>query len=332
MKSFLLVTIAFLLLFTGCGKKAEPVKVGELNEYKDPAFGFKIKYPKEWKNFGEAGKAIFAKTQEVVNKFLDPRTGEEGAQVTVQVIKYAGSDAEDLIQLGRDELKQTWQNIQVSPDEKINVAGKEVIKIAYGIPVTSKKQISGYDIYVAGDTAMYKLMCLGYGDQYEAHAEVFSTMISSFELPVIVAKKSDQWTPSGNMETYKSDFFTMLYPDNLEFNAVKKAAKHDFAMEMRADRLDCSIHIDVFGAQKLTVEKVWDQNKGTYNAKNSGQIQIDGQTAFWADYSPRKDIGSRVYFTVKNDKVLRITINYFAAQKDIYFPTFENMVKSLKIK
>lgn len=332
MKAFLIITTVFLFLFNGCGKKVESFKVGELNEYKDPAFGFKVKYPKEWKNFGEAGKAIFTKSQEVVNKFLDPRTGEEGAQVTVQVIKYAGTSAEEIIQQGKDELKQTWQNITVTPDEKITVAGKEVIKVGYGIPVTSKKQISGYDIYVPGDTAMYKLNCLGYGDQYEAHAEAFAAVINSFELPVVVAKKSDQWSPSGNMETYKSDFFTMVYPDNLEFNPVKKAAKHDFAMEMRADRLDCSIHIDVFGAQKLTSEKVWEQNKGTYKAKNSGQIQIDGQNAFWADYSPRKEIGSRVYFVVKNDKVVRTTINYFAAQKDIYFPVFENMVKSLKLK
>jgi len=103
-------------------------------------------------------------------------------------------------------------------------------------------------------------------------------------------------------------------------------------MEMRADRLDCSIHIDIFGAQKLSVDKVWEQNKKRYNAKSTGQTQIDGEQAYWADYSPRKDIGSRVYFVVKNDKVIRITINYFAQQKDVYFPTFENMVKSIKIK
>jgi hypothetical protein len=101
---------------------------------------------------------------------------------------------------------------------------------------------------------------------------------------------------------------------------------------MRADRLDCSINIDVFDAKKLSVEKVWEQNKGRYNAKSTGQAKIDDQNAFYADYSPRKDINSRVYFAVKNDKVIRVTINYFAPQKDVYFPTFENMVKSIKLK
>ena len=46
MKSFLSISIAVLFLFIGCSKRIEPVKVGEMNEYKDPAYGFKIKYPK----------------------------------------------------------------------------------------------------------------------------------------------------------------------------------------------------------------------------------------------------------------------------------------------
>lgn len=331
MKSFLSMCILSIFLLIGCEKKIEPVKVGEMNEYKDPAFGFKIKYIKEWKNFGEAGKAIFAKSQEVMNKFMDPRTGEEGAQLTVHVIKYAGIAPEDIIQSGKEELKQTWQNIQVMPDEPQTVAGKQAINIRYGIPVTSKKQITGFDLYVPGDTAMYKITCLGYGDQYAAHNDVFTSMINSFEVPVVIVKRPDVWTPSGNMETYKSDYFTTLYPDNLEFVTVKKGS-NDFAMGMRADRLDCSINIDVFGAKGLTVEKVWEQNKGKYNAKTTGQVQIDGQNSFWADYSPRKDISSRVYFVVKNDKVVRTTINYYTPQKDIYFPTFENIVKSIKLK
>jgi hypothetical protein len=331
MKSFFILTIAILIAFIGCTKKLEPVQVGEMNEYRDPGFGFKIKYPKEWKSMGEAGKAIFAKSQEVVNKFIDPRTGEEGASIIVEAIRYEGKTPAEVITEGKESLKNTWQTIQVSPDEQQTVAGKQATVVKYGIPVTSKKQIWGMDIYVAGDTAMYKIIANGYGDQWEAHDAVIKAMIASFELPVVVAKKSDVWTPSGNLETYKSDFFTMQYPDNLEFVQTKKGA-NDLAMGMRADRLDCSINIEVFGAKKLSVEKVWEQNKGKYKAKSTGQGKIDDQTAFYADYSPRGDINSRVYFAVKNDKVIRVTLNYFAAQKEVYFPTFENMVKSIKLK
>lgn len=332
MKQLTIIVIAISILLIGCEKKLDPVKVGELSEYKDPAFGFKVKYLAAWKSLGEAGRAKFSKSQEVINKFLDPRTGEEGAEVSIEVLQYKGGTIDDITLEGKEELKQTWKNIQVLPDEKITIAGKEATKIGYGIPVTSKKQITGYDIYFPGDTAVYKITCLGYGDHYAAHADVFNAVVNSFEPPVIVSQKPDQWTPSPTMQTYTSNFFTMLYPENLEFVPVRKDANDDLTMEMRTDRLDCSIHIDVFGAKKLTADKVWAQNKGRYTIRTSGQTQIDGQDAYWADYSPRRDIGSRVYFTVKNDKVIRITVNYFAAQKNNYFPTFENMVKSIKLK
>ena len=332
MKQLTILVIAISILLVGCEKKIEPVKVGELTEYKDPAFGFKIKYLAEWKSLGEAGRAKFSKSQQVIEKFLDPRTGEEGAEVSVEMREYKGGTIDDIIMEGKEELKATWKNIQVSPDEKVTIAGKEVTKINYGIPVTSKKQISGYDIYFPGDTAVYKISCLGYGDQYIAHADAFIAMVNSFEPPVIVSKTPDQWAPSPVMENYTSNFFTLQYPENLEFVPVKKGANDDLAMEMRADRLDCSIHIAVFGAKNLTADKVWAQNKAKYNIKTSGETKIDGQAAYWADYSPRKDIASRVYFTVKNDKVVRITINYFAPQKNNYFPAFENIVKSIKLK
>ena len=59
-----LIAICFLLFLgaSGCEKKTEPVPVGEMNEYRDPGYGFKIHYPKEWKQLGTTGKAVFAKS------------------------------------------------------------------------------------------------------------------------------------------------------------------------------------------------------------------------------------------------------------------------------
>lgn len=331
MKSILIVGTIFLLAVAGCEKKVEPVLVGQMSEYHDPGYGFKIQYPADWKQLGTTGKAVFARSQEVSSKFLDPTTGEEGGQVTVEVLKLAGKPAADVIAISKAEL-DSLPTITVSPAEQLTLAGKPSVKIPYVIKVTSKTNITGYEIYVEGDTAVYRLEFEGYGDQYGAHAAVFDTMLRSFAPPVVVQKKPDVWAASGNMETYTSNFFTMQIPDNLEVSDVKKGPKDDLAMERRADRLDCSIHVDVFGAQKLPVEKVWDQNKGRYNIKGSGQAKIDGENALWGDYSPRKDIGSRVYFVVKNDKVVRVTINYFAPQKEIYFPVFEKCVSSIKLK
>lgn len=333
MKAYLVLTI-FAFLLIGCSeKKVEPLPVGEMNEYRDPAYGFHIKYPKEWKQLGAAGKAVFAQSQEVIEKFQNPSGGIEGTMVTVEVIPTRGTTADAIVQKGKDDLKQTWQNIEIQPDTPpMTVAGKQTPLVRYSVQVSAKKRIGAADMYVIGDTAVYKFSQMFFGDdQGTMYSPIVSAMISSFEVPAVV-KTSDAWHASGNLEMYPSNFFTLQYPDNLNIVPVKKGAKDDLAMEMRADRLDCSIHIDVFGAQKLTVDKVWEQNKNAYHAKSSDKTTIGGEPAIWADYSPRKDISSRVYFTVKNDKVIRTTINYYSPQKEIYFPVFENMVKSMKLK
>ena len=86
------------LLFIGCEeKKPEPVAVGEMAEYRDPGYGFKISYPKEWRQLGNTGKAVFAKSHEVVEKFQSGTSGEEGAMVAAEVMLYQGKKADELI-------------------------------------------------------------------------------------------------------------------------------------------------------------------------------------------------------------------------------------------
>ena len=305
------------------------VPVGEMNQYTDPGYGFKISYPKEWKNLGTTGKAVFAKSQEVLDKFLDPRTGIEGEQVTVEVLPYAGKDAATMIQSIKDDLKQ--QNAELQPDQQTTVGGKPAVMLQYRIQATTKTSIYGSQVYVQGDTAVYKLDFEGYGAQYGAHANVNEAMLKSFEPPIVVAKKPDVWNPASALSVYDSKYFSFKYPDNMGFVDVKKG-NNDFAMEMMADRRDCSIHIDVFGAKGLTVDKVWDQNKGRYRAKGTGTATLDGSKAYWVDYTPMANINSRAYFVVKNDKVVRVTVNWFAPQKDIYFKTLEQAVNSIKLK
>ena len=331
MKSIALFCALIAMFIAGCGEKQlQPVPVGEMSEYKDPGYGFKIHYPKEWKQLGNTGKALFARSQEVVDKFQNPTTGEEGAMVGAEVIKYDGKKPDEVIQAAREELKQS---ATLGSEEQTTVGGKPATKIPYSIPVTKKKSITGYEIFIPGDTAMYKLDIVGFADQYTAHAAVFDAMVASYEIPVVVIKRPDTWASSSTTDSYKCDFFTIDYPDNLEYVDAKKG-KFDLAVERRADRFDCTIHIDVFGAQKLTLEKVWEQNKSRYKAKGSGQSTIDGNPAQWVDYtaSAANKVDSRAYFVVKNDKVIRVTVNYHAPQKDVYFPAFEKCVNSLKLK
>ncbi len=333
MKQYFVFLMIIILAFVGCNKKKEtpPVPVGEMTEYKDPGFGFVIQYPKEWKQLGASGKAIFVKSQEVSNKFMDPQTGEEGGQVTVEVLKLDGKTPDDVIATSKGELKQAWSTVEIQPDQTVTVANKQAVKVAYTIPVTSKTNISGYNIYVPGDTAVYRLDFVGYGDQFTAHTAVFEAMLKTFALPVIMVK-SDKWAPSPNLQTYKSDFFTMQYPENMEFQSGVKKGDKDLVMELWAGRYDCSIHFDVFGAKKLTVDKVWEQNKGKFKAKQTGETNIDGNKSHWVEYTNSIKGTSRTYFVVKNDKVIRVTTSWFPPERDIYYPVFEKALASVKIK
>ena len=330
MKSTIAILSALVLTLIGCGSpKVEIVPVGEMNQYTDPGYGFTVQYPKEWKNYGNTGKAVFAKSQEVLDKFLDPRTGVEGEQIAVEVLPYAGKTAEVLMQGIKDDLKT--QNAEVKPDQQTTVGGKPAVAIDYRVQATTKTSIYGQVVMVQGDTALYKIDFEGYGGQYDAHVNVNAAVLKSFTPPIVVARKPDVWNPAQNMAEFDTKYFSIKYPENMEFVDVNKG-NNEFAMERRADRRDCSIHIDVFGAKNLTVDKVWDQNKGKYRAKNTGTSAIDGAKAYWVDYVPMSNINSRAYFVVKNDKVIRITVNWFAPQKDIYFTVFEKAINSIKLK
>ena len=52
------IAVLFGLLIVGCGgqKTVTPIAVGEMQEYRDPLYGFRIQFPKGWKNQSESGK------------------------------------------------------------------------------------------------------------------------------------------------------------------------------------------------------------------------------------------------------------------------------------
>ncbi len=331
MKKYLSIGMCISLVLTlfSCGKKMEPVKVGTLKEYKDAMYGFSIEYPIEWRQLGQSGKARFYQSQGVADKFLDPgRPGELGTEVAVLVSELNGKTFEEMVEQTRENIKMVGK---IDNENPVTVSDKEAIRINYTIPITTKMNMNGYKIVFTSDTLYYEIGVAGFGEMFTAHAAVFDTMLKSFTLPLPVVKTPGVWSASSNLEKYETPFFTINYPDNLEFTSPPKG-KNELSIGMRADRLDCSIQFDVFGAQGLTVEKVFDQNKGKYKSKTSGEVTIDGNKTMYLNYSPAKEIESRAYFLVKNDKVIRITMNYYSPQKLAYLTPFEQIVSTMKLK
>lgn len=328
------ITISAILLsmaLFSCGKKMEPAKIGTLKEYKDPVYGFKIKYPTEWKQLGQAGRARFYQSQAVADKFMEPgKPGELGTEVFVYVTVSSPAQVDSLLAEARDEIKN--QNGKILSETPVTVKGREGLKIEYSIPITTKMNLDCYKILFHTDTTFYTISFAGFGEFYSAYSAVFDSLYKTFDLPVPVVKTADGWVASTNLEKYETPFFTMHYPDNMEFTKPAKG-KNELSVGLRADRLDCSIQFDVFGAQELTVEKVFEQNKSRYiNVKGTAEVQFNGEKALYLNYSMVKDIESRAYFVVKSDKVVRISLNWFNPKKDNYLPVLEQIVNSLKLK
>lgn len=327
---------AFLLIFIvlGCGEKKPEIKpVPELTEYKDPKFAFSIQRPKDWISSSTVGNARFISSEAGVNNFIDPFNATKAKDARIQFIAYkTGETAQDLAKAYKDTSLAEGKIVDKEEDiEHEGVKGKKVtISANYG----KDKKMKSFRVFFVKDSLAHIVDFAAFNVGYEEWGPTFDAVLKTIKFGVIPGSKTTAGVikPSDTYETYSTQFFTVQYPDNFNFSSPPKG-KNDLSIEMKGDRLDCTVRIDVFGAQKLDVDKVVAQNKGKYvGAGNPVKTTIDGNPAYYIPYSPAKNITSRAYFVVKNDKVIRVTLNWFTPETDTYKPAFEKVVASLKLK
>jgi hypothetical protein len=322
-----LCTLSLLLLGCGQEKKMAPVAVGDMEEYRDPGIGFHIKHPKGWLVNAEVGRARFYNATDVDKKFLDP-TGAYPVGVEISINAKKTADAAGEIKRMKDDLAQ---QVTVKPEQPVTVAGKEATKIPYVANYGGKNILYGHHIMLAADSIVYDLGFSGFGDNYEAYSAIFDASLNSFEPAKLAVKGRDETLPSESMSEYDAKMFTFQYPENFNFTNPPKGT-FELALELHGYRQDCSIRFDVFDAKKLSVDKVFEQNKGKYKSKGTGKATIGGENALYLSYAPTPQVESRAYFVVKNDKVVRVTMNWYKPQQDAYLPAFEKVIGSVKFK
>jgi hypothetical protein len=324
-----LATLLIILCIAGCGgdKKMDPVKPGEMDSYRDPGFGYSIKYPKGWMTNAEVGRAGFYSAQEVDKKFLDP-TGQfpDGVMIGVTVIRSASADSakkivDDMVKSG----------FVVTKPETVTVGGKTGIRYGYSGLYTKTVKETGEHIYVPSDTVLYDIRCAGFGGYFEAYKDVFDASLASLQFPKPAVPGRDPTLPSETMADFNGKLFSLQYPENFSGITVPKGANEE-VLELRGARLDCSIRVEVFGAKGLTVEKVFDQNKGRFKATATGKSTVAGLPAMSLTYAATPNVERRFYFIVKNDKVFRLTMDWYRPQRDEYLKAYDRTVNSLKLK
>jgi len=336
MKRFALLGGIFAVILVGCGEKK--VTIQEWEQYQNQFFKVSFIYPKNWYVVTEPNRVLVYSSIEAADKFFthDPRK-EDGVQIIV------ASDMDDST-YNLDKYVNNFYNDQndagftMKPIEDATLEGLPAKKVEFSGAYDQETKISSIRIVTFKDSTIYYVQYSAFNKMYEPYKFVFDSVVNSLSLPKkIVAKKGiDPAIPFTETEKYSCEYFELEYPANFGINDLprKGNVQHYIQIIGRLEgyRKDCDIQIDVRPAQKLSVEKVVEQNLKNYRVLSRGETKISGEKAIYLNYSPLKGIESRVYFVVKNDRIYRITLNYFAPMKKDFLPAFEKVVASIRLK
>ena len=330
-----LFSILLVLFYFGCGEKKPEVKpVPELTTYHDQKFTFEVSYPADWIADGMVGNAKFISSESGIINFMDPFNASPSRDARIQVTAYeTEKSAEEIAKAYKDTCIAEHKEIKGEEDVELDYeSGKKVTVFAnYG----KDRKINSDTYFFVKDGLAHVIEVAAFNQGFEEWSAVFDAVWKSIEfgtIPGSTAATAAAEKPSDVFESYSTAYFTVQYPDNFNFSSPAKG-KNDLSVELKGLRLDCTIRFDVFGAQNLTVDKVVEQNKGRYpRASAPVQTKLDGETAYYISYTAAKDVSSRAYFVVKNDKVIRLTLNWFTPETEQYRPAFEQVVGTLKLK
>ncbi|MFA4924647.1 MAG: hypothetical protein WC557_10685, partial [Ignavibacteriaceae bacterium] len=312
-KLYKLLPVLLVLLFVSCGKK-EPQKLNfEFQGYENPALRYQIEYPKGWSITTDPGKVRLLSSQDAYNKFVDPTSkGSIGALIIISTSKDTlAGDLQKFYEatLAVDKDKESIEKYEEVTDAKV---GDKPAKRVYYRLKYDKATIKKVEKYlVTSDTLSYVLEFTSFNEMFESYKPAMDKLVSTFEFPKKLAKgETEEMKPSEVFSTYNNPLYSINYPDDFNIKAAKKGETGSTAT-FSGYRLDCTFVVDVFPSQGLSVEKVFDQNKGKYSgASGQKETTINGLKAIYLNYSVASNIGSRAYFAVKGDKVYRLSLNW----------------------
>lgn len=326
-----LASLLVVLLLAGCGgkKTLDPVPVGEMVEYRDAAIGFKIAYPKGWIQDAEVGtRARFFNAQGVDQKFLEPAGPyPDGVMINLEVSRTTSADSVWKAQVS----EMNKMGFVLAPEASVTLAGKPAVKVPYTGAYTAKVKETGFHIYFNADTLLYDIRCAGFGPYFDAYAAIFDAALASFEFPKPVEKGRDATLPSDILSDHSTPLFSFKYPDNFNFESISKG-NNELAIALRGANKSTSIQFTVFPAKGLTLEKVFEQNKGKFAGATTGKATVGGQPAMMLTYSATREVDRRFYFVVRNDKVTRITLDWVKSQSADYLAAYDKVIGSVQFK
>ena len=331
-----MVLISFLImtLFLACNQKTDTVVITGWEKLNDDISKIAFDYPKGWTISQDQTAVTVYSSPEVISRFTDlTPNGPDGIRMIVTRTKldtlpnldqYVDKSRNDLSDAGYEVTAVENRTLATVPGKSFQCTGS----------LDKRNKLSAIKIFALKDSMLYTASYEGFNILFENGKFVMDTLLNSLKFteaaPKVIAGDPDM--PSSNFTEFSNNYLSMKYPDN--FNLMTPAAKApaEFSLDVRLYRQDSFVHLDVIPAKGLSPEKVVEQNSKFYKSTSKGNVIIDGVSTTYLDYRPIKDINSRVYFLVKNDRIFRVIFNYYSPMRDKYLSTFEKVVTSIKVK
>ncbi|MGD1044468.1 MAG: PsbP-related protein [Bacteroidota bacterium] len=336
-KKIILFLFAACAIFYGC-KKNEAANIKEWTQFQDQFFKVSFNYPKDWVVVTESKKVIISSSSEAAEKFFDHDSRKpDGIQIVIASERSDSmQDYAKYIQEFKDS--KTAEGFTVKEIEDAAIEGLSAKKVAYTGAYDENTKINSICVATLKDSVIYYVQYSAFNNLFEPYKVVFDSVMASLSLPkkIVIEKGVDPAIPIAQTERYSDNYLQLEYPAN--FGTTDMAKKGDVISAVRfmgvnkVSRNDCTIDIDVRPSKKLMLDKVVAQNSKFFKASNKGNTTIGGEKTTYLDYSIVRNVDSRVYFVVKNDKIFRIILNYYSPMKKDFLPAFEKVIASIRFK
>ncbi|NQW30855.1 MAG: hypothetical protein HQ472_10130 [Ignavibacteria bacterium] len=328
-----------LLIVSSCTRHADPAKVESLKLTKDDVRLFEMKIPSNWYIQTVGGELIVATSSgKDARRFLDFSAGTGGAKVELRALVMDSTrNIDTLLKNTKLIFEDSLDRYEVSD---ATLGGKPAKKLSVHFD-QEDGEYKSETYFAQQDSVITMVQFAAFGKTFDALQSTFDEILASVKLarravelkPKVdtVLKPTGPEPPSDTLRPYSSGNFAIEIPQN--FEAKKGQSSGISSVSFFGSRYDCAIQVDVFDASKQkNLDKIIEQNKGNYGGGKATATTLGGQKAFYFSYNPKANIASRAYFTVKGDKMFRITMNWYTPEQSIYLPIFEKCLSKMTMQ
>ncbi len=333
----------------GCERELpQELKVQQFVTFVEPVTKAEMKAPATWLRQIVPGKsAFFVSSEGVAKRFLQYEAeGAAGARVGMVFFQMSTTAT---LQSYLDSVRVFEDPSLYSEVQQTTIGGKPAYWWSYSAEYPDGEFYGEQYVATADSQIVTVLQLESFGGVLETVRPIFDTAIASAKLGVApkiepvkvdtVIVEREPFKPAAKMKAYASDYFTIQVPENF-LAKVQNKQNVLFSVKFVGDGgpSDCTVEIDVFEAKNVSkLDKVIEDNKSAYEQAGFRitavkTATVAGQPAKYFEYRYGKNIAGRAYFVLVNERLYRITLNWYIPEKDIYLPTFTKMVRSFQIK